>query len=518
MSRSVRCPRYSCEQLVITDPVMPCQDLIFAQIPVLNKLAILLIRTFVGPLIVTFVIALFILDMQFLWVYADDLMGKGLETSVILELMVYASARFVNMALPLAILMSSIMTMGTLAEHYELTAIKSSGQSLIRILRPLVVVIVLIAIGAFYFSNNGWPIANLKFRTLLYSVTQQRPALNLSDGVFYNGIDGFSIRVERKDPETGELTDVLIYDHRDPSEGSRMVIRAKRGMMRQTEDKRFLLLTLYDGHSYEEQKEDTRRPEDRINPHIANTFNEQIMRIDLSSLSFNKADEDLFKSAYEMMTINQLEEAVDSIDQRVIRKEQDLIRYGQRTLMLRRDTIEPVLTGLEPTGTASKTILRDLSYAQQLRAVQQASESVRNYQRSIENIKDDIEGKERLADRHEIEWHRKFFLAFSCIVLFFIGAPLGAIIRKGGLGLPTVVAIILFLIYYIVTIIGERMVKSGSLEPLFGMWMSSLLLFPMSIFLTYKAATDSSIMNIEAYTRWFTKLFKKKNADTSTVS
>ncbi len=484
----------------------------------MNKLALLLIRTFIGPLVVTFVIALFILDMQFLWVYADDLMGKGLETSVILELMIYASARFVNMALPLAILMSSIMTMGALAEHYELTAMKSAGLSLIRILRPLMILIVLIGVGAFYFSNNGWPIANLKFRTLLFSVTQQKPALNLSDGTFYNGIEGFSIRVGQKDNDTGALTDVLIYDHRDPSEGSRMVIRAKRGKMQQTEDKRFLLLNLYEGHSYEEQKEDTRRPEDRSNPHVASTFEHQVMRIDLSSLSFNKADEDLFKSAYEMMTIRQLEEATDSIRLRIERKRDDLVIYGERVLMMRRDTIAPSMPELPVKGDVNRMILRDLSYAQQLRALQQAQESVRNYQRSIENLKEDIEGKERMADKYAIEWHRKYFLAFSCIVLFFIGAPLGAIIRKGGLGLPTVVAIILFLLYYIVTIIGERMVKSGSLEPMVGMWISSVVLFPMSVFLTYKAATDSSIMNVEAYTGWFKKLVKRKNADPSTVS
>lgn len=483
----------------------------------LNKLAILLIRTFIGPFLVTFIIALFILDMQFLWVYADDLMGKGLEPLVILELMVYASARLVNLALPLSILMSSIMTMGALAEHYELTAMKSSGQSLIRILRPLIVVIVLISVSAFYFSNNVWPIANLKFRTLLYSVTKQRPALNLSDGVFYNGIEGFSIRAGQKNPETNELTDVLIYDHREASEGSRTVIRATRGEMKQTEDKRYLLLTLYDGTSYDEQKEEKRKKELRTHAHIANTFREQTIRIDLSSLSFNKADEDLFKSAYEMMTISQLEVAVDSIRTNIERKEQDLIRYGRRTSMLYRDTLD--VTSIDSTSYAgSKGVLTGLSYAQQRRAVDQAIESSRSYQKSIENLRTDINAKEKLADKHDIEWHRKFFLAFSCIVLFFIGAPLGAIIRKGGLGLPTVIAIILFLLYYIVTIVGERMVKSGNLEPLEGMWMSSIVLFPMSVFLTYKAARDSSIMNIEAYTSWFKKIFKKRNADTTAVS
>lgn len=475
---------------------------------------------------VTFLIALFILDMQFLWVYADDLMGKGLEISVILELMIFASARLVNMALPLAILMSSIMTMGALAEHYELTAMKSAGLSLFRLLRPLIIVIILIGVGSFYFSNNVWPVANLKFRTLLYSVTKQKPALNLADGVFYDGIDGFSIRVTRKNPETKELEDVLIYDHRDASEGSRTVIRAERGDMKQTEDKRYLMLTLHNGYSYDEQKEEKRRVENRTNPHVANQFEKQIMRIDLSSLGFQKADEDLFKNAYEMMRIDQIEVAVDSIDIRIQRKQDDIARYGSRMVRLYRDSLSiyptasanaAVQTNDSTLKSVRKGFMKDLSYSQQKRAFEVASEVVRNNKKNLENALIELRGKEKLKDKHLIEWHRKFFLGFSCVVLFFIGAPLGAIIRKGGLGLPTVIAILLFLVYYITTIFGERMVKAGTLEPIIGMWVSSVILFPMSVFLTYKAATDSSIMNVDAYKAWFRKLFKRKNADSTAV-
>lgn len=486
----------------------------------MNKLAILLLRTFIGPFVVTFLIALFILDMQFLWVYVDDLMGKGLELSIVLELMFYASARVVNMALPLSILMSSIMTLGALAENYELTAMKTAGLSLIRILRPLTFAIIAIAIGAFYFSNNVWPVANLKFRTLLYSVTKQKPALNLVDGVFYDGIDGFSIRVSRKDPQTDELFDVLIYDHRDPTEGSRSVIRATRGVMEQTEDKRYLLFTLYDGYSYEEQKEEKRRPDQKTYAHIWNSFETQIMRIDLSSLAFNKADEDLFKNAYEMMTIAQLNTSVDSLTVEVKRKEDDLARYGTKTLFLIRDTLVLAEATPSPDGRSqapSGHFTQEFSPSQQQRIVNQATETTRNFKKSLENMTGEIRARQKMADRYDIEWHRKFFLAFSCIVLFFIGAPLGAIIRKGGLGLPTLVAILLFLLYYVITIVGERMVKSGALEPLAGMWMSTVVLVPLSVFLTWKAATDSSIMNIDAYTSWIKNLFKKRNGDTATL-
>ncbi|MDG1158337.1 MAG: LptF/LptG family permease [Flavobacteriales bacterium] len=489
----------------------------------MKKLALLLLKSFIGPFIVTFLIALFILDMQFLWVYVDELMGKGLENMVIIELMIYASARLVNMALPLAILMSSIMTMGALAEHYELTAMKSAGVSLYKILRPLAVTIVIIGVAAFYFSNNVWPIANLKFRTLLYSVSQQRPSLNLDEASFYNGIEGFSIRVGKKNPETGELLDVLIYDHRDASMGSKTVIRAKSGSMKQTDDKRFLLLTLYDGYSFDEQKEERKKRDDRRFPHINNQFEEQVLTIDLSSLDFNQADEDLFKKAYEMMTISQIDVAVDSLVINVDQRIEDLQRFGARNVYLIRDTLD-----VSPHSPAAKDSLHQnsarfyfntLGFTQQKRAYEVAKDICRAGQRNIDNVMQDVGAREKLINKHLIEWHRKFFLAFSCIVLFFIGAPLGAIIRKGGMGLPTVWAIAMFLIFYVLTIVGERMVRSGVLEPWQGMWISSLVLTPLAIFLTTKAANDSPIMEADTYRRLFQKLFKSKtNEDPSAMS
>ena len=296
--------------------------------------------------------------------------------------------------------------------------------------------------------------------------------------------------------------------------------------MKQTEDKRYLMLTLYNGYSYDEQKEEKRRVENRTNPHVANQFEKQIMRIDLSSLGFQKADEDLFKNAYEMMRIDQIEVAVDSIDIRIQRKQDDIARYGSRMVRLYRDSLSiyptasanaAVQTNDSTLKSVRKGFMKDLSYSQQKRAFEVASEVVRNNKKNLENALIELRGKEKLKDKHLIEWHRKFFLGFSCVVLFFIGAPLGAIIRKGGLGLPTVIAILLFLVYYITTIFGERMVKAGTLEPIIGMWVSSVILFPMSVFLTYKAATDSSIMNVDAYKAWFRKLFKRKNADSTAV-
>jgi lipopolysaccharide export system permease protein len=275
-----------------------------------KKLSVLLLKSYIGPFVVTFMVAMFIFEMQFIWVYLDELLGKGLSGWVIFKLLVFASARLVNMALPLAILMSSIMTLGALAEHYEMTAMKSAGVSLLRIMRPLIFFSVGLSITAFVFANNIWPVANLKFRTMLFSILKQKPALNLMDGVFYDGIEGVSIRAGRNNQDTGELTDVLIYDHRGGEKANRTVIRAERGTMEQTADKRYLILTLFNGRSYDEQKDKkVRNPQHAL---IEGNFERMELRMDLSSLAFTADNEEVMKNPAEMMSVFQLDQAIDS--------------------------------------------------------------------------------------------------------------------------------------------------------------------------------------------------------------
>jgi lipopolysaccharide export system permease protein len=478
-----------------------------------KKLSQLLLKSFIGPFLVTFLVTMFMFVMQFLWKYVDDMMGKGIEIHVILELLIYASARLVNLSLPLAILLSSIMTFGALAENYELAAMKSCGLSLLRIMRPLIVFMTIFALGAFLFANNVWPIANLKFKSLLYSIIQQRPALNLTDGVFYNGIEGISMRVAHKNEETNELTDVLIYDHREKYKGNRTVIRAERGQMQQTEDKRFLVLTLFDGHSYDEQTAPT-GPQPGY-PSITNHFEKAILRIDLSGFEFGKTDEELFRNSYEMMTLGQLDFAIDSIENRVDQRKVDIQKYIKKNLYITRDSIRfdkysDSLKVLPDSVTNRKFFFERLTPSQRNRALEQAQDLSRGAKGYIERVQKDMEGKLSYVNKHKIEWHRKLFLAFACIVLFFIGAPLGAIIRKGGLGLPTVVALGFFIVYHVLTIIGEKLVREDVLEPVVGMWMSSIILFPLGVFLTYKAATDSTLLDREAYTKFIDKVFRKK--------
>jgi lipopolysaccharide export system permease protein len=459
-----------------------------------NKLSILLLRSYLGPFVVTFLVAMFIFEMQFIWLYVDDLMGKGLEPGVIFKLLVYASARIVNMALPLAILMSSIMTFGSLSENNELTAMKSSGASLFRIMRPLVVFTIALSMTSFLFANNVWPIANLKFRTLLYSIVQQRPALNLEGGVFYNGIEGISIRVMEKNQETGKLKDIVIYDHRGQERGNRTVIRAKQGTMNQTDDKRFLVLTLTDGVTYDEMVEERRK--ERKHPLVRGTFEEMVLRLDLSSFAFSGDNEEVFRNSYEMMTIPQLSDAIDSLEIR-----RDSVMYEGAMLGMQR---------LQQGGTApTERVVNGpwyfdiLSEAERSQAVSAAREATRRSKDHILRNIDEIESRDRYIRRHKVEWHRKFILGAACLVLFFIGAPLGAIIRKGGLGLPTVIALCLFIIYQLVTMAGEKMAKSGIIDVWMGMWMSTLLMFPLSIWLTWKASREAVLFDRDTYLRIF---------------
>ena len=430
---------------------------------------------------------MFVFEMQFIWVYLDDLVGKGIDPLTLLQLLIYASARIVNMALPLAILMSSIMTMGALAENYELTAMKSAGMSLSRILRPLVIFMVALSVFSFVFANNVWPIANLKFRTLLFSIVQQRPTLNLQSGVFYNGIEGISIRVMDKNIETGVLKDVLIYDHRNQNLGNRTVIRAQEGDMSETEDKRFLILTLKNGVTYEE-KEESGRPKkgtmqsaknEKHMPLVAGNFETMVLRLDLSSLIFQKNDEEVFRNSFEMMTIAQLDRAIDSLE-------------------LQKDSLNKAIQNFNTHNETSSTgtIVSHNSLNTKDIVVDKAKQS-----KTIEGMNEELMNRMKYINRHKIEWHRKFTLAFSCIILFFIGAPLGAIIRKGGIGWPTILALGIFILFEMLTIAGEKMTKSNILDPAVGMWLATFVTLPMGIFITYRARMEG---------KWQWNLFRKK--------
>lgn len=536
-------------------------------------------RSYLGPFVLTFFIVLFIFLMQFIWKYLDDFVGKGLDGFVIAELLFYASANLVPMSLPLAVLLSSIMTMGNLAEHYELVAMKSSGLSLFKVLAPLIVFIGLLAGGAFYFNNTISPFANLKFKALLWDVTRKKPSMELKEGIFYNGIEGYSIRVMDKDKETSRLYDVLIYQHDKQTPGNRRVIRAKEGEMIKSPNGQNLMLHLKDGVSYDEIVSADRDAA----PHTKNRFKEDFITMDLSGFDLQRTDEELWKSHMKMLSMRQLRDAIDSLNAQSNKRRAEMQRYMDRSVSIidttkikphisssrtksmqsasipldttRKDsnasnTVAPLTTtritnfnNLAPEDTAAREMAlsdRDISFrasqgsteestlqndsipgstyaklelADRRQVVNVAMNMTRNAKNYMARSKEDISSRVEFVNKHKMEWHRKLTLSLAVILLFFIGAPLGAIIKKGGLGLPVIFSVVFFLVYHITSITGEKMVETGKLLPSQGMWLSSAILLPIALFLTYKAAKDASLFDWDVYVRMLErvgKLFAKK--------
>lgn len=478
----------------------------------MKKLHKLVLRSWLGPFILTFFIALFILLMQFLWKYIDDFVGKGLEWYIIAELMFFASASLVPMALPLAILLSSLMTFGNLGEHLELAACKSAGISLQRVMRPLIITAVLVSISAFYFSNNVLPVSNLKMGTLLYDIQQQRPALNIKEGVFYSGIQGYTIKVNKKSEDGKMLKEVMIYDHMERNGASKVIV-ADSGKMEMTVDEKYMILTLYNGYSYEEVEPKNRR--ENTYPHQRSSFQENAIRFDMGAFKLERHDEDIFKNNHQMLNVWQLAAQRDTLVMK-LKEQRHMMAQGLLKNFLYFNTYldtTPAADSLKAmlaiqTPKPKSDILANFPEEFHKNIVENAANIARNNKVYVNSSAMGLEGRIKQIRRYEIEWHRKFTLSVACLVLFFIGAPLGAIIRKGGLGLPAVISVIFFVLYHSVSMIGEKFSRQGSFDPLMGMWMASVLLLPIGIFLTYKATTDSVILDMTTYLKPFEKIGK----------
>lgn len=450
---------------------------------------------------------MFVLLMLFLFKYIDDLIGKGFEWYTILQLMLYASATNVAMALPLSVLLSSIMTYGSLGENYELVAIKSAGVSLRRAMYPMIVVVTILSITAFIFSDNMLPVANRKYYSLLYDVRQQKSANLLPEGVFSSSFPNYSIRVNKKDPDGQTLHDVMIYTKNEADNNVNVLI-AKEGRMYRTMDNQFLVLKLKDGVKYEEQPgEKTFEQRQRFTRF---RFKETEQKFDLSFMKLRRTDENLFRSAVQMMDLKQLKYFGDST-----KRQTDsalLINYRLITPYIKYFSVpKKAVTNIKYAPFKNDNVLNGLSTQQQVAALMNASNEVRTVQDVIKNRADMYKEASKSVRNFALEYQKKFELSAACIVLFLIGAPLGAIIRKGGLGMPVVVSVIFFLIYYITWTIGEKSAKGGSLSPVIGEWISIIVLTPIGIFLTYKAANDSVLFDMEAYKRFFNKLLRRKD-------
>lgn len=461
---------------------------------------------------------MFVLLMLFLFKYIDDLIGKGFKWYIILELMMYASATNVAMALPLSVLLSTIMTYGDLGENYELVAIKSAGISLSRAMYPMIIVVSMLSVSAFFFSDYMLPIANLKYFSLLYDVRNQHSATLMPQGVFSNTFPGYTIRVERKDPNGQNLYDVMIYQ-KDDNSNNTTVTFAKEGLAYRSPGDKYLVLKLKDGIQYAESAGDQGyNPRQRL---MRFRFKEMDNRFDLSALSLKHTDQSLFLNNFQMMDLRQLRNyqkatqfSTDSLLKLQMRAISPYMRYFQmrdyKVTLKHYLPADSIYHGyMTPNANRNEP---NYKLNRQLSAVNNAKNAVQTIEGIIKNNTVRTKDNDSQIRHSAVEYHKKYTLSAICLVLFLIGAPLGAIIRKGGLGLPVVVSVVFFILYYIISTIGEKSVKEGSMPIIVGMWISIFILLPIGIFLSYKATTDSALFDMEVYKRFINRFIRKKAA------
>ena len=465
----------------------------------------------------TFAICLFLVLMQFLWRYIEDMVGKGLGLSVLGEMFLYAALQLIHMALPLSILLSSLMMFGNLGESLELLAVKSAGIPLLKIMSPLIVLITLISIGTFFYQNDVMPKVQTKFYSLFISIRQASPELDIPQGVFYKQIDGYNLYVESKNQETGMLYDVMIYDTASGFQNMAVII-CDSAEMNMTEDKTMLIFKMYKGQQFANFNQgDNYKPASDVPLFARQNFDEKTMMISYDA-NFNRYGEEVIVESSQANYVSKdLEELTASIDSmklvidsvnrvdRQMMKNYSYLSFRNSYPQEKRDSL--IAVEKEVVVPSPDTLLQSKDLQLQSQIMQSA------YMKADNNSNDFLfrsmskTATQRTLNLSWIEWHRKFTVSFACLVFFFIGAPLGSIVRKGGIGTPIVISVVLFIIYYILENVGRKMVRDGIWEHWMGMWFSAMILLPLGVFLTYKAMNDSVIMNTDTYIMFFKRLF-----------
>lgn len=490
-----------------------------------KRLYTFMIQTFLPVFFMTFFICLFIVLMQFLWRYVDEMVGKGLEMSVLFELFFYAAVTMIPLALPLSILLASLMTFGNLGERLELLAIKAAGVSLLKVMRPLILLVSVIAVMAFFFQNDVLPKAQVKMWTLLYSMRQKSPELDIPEGVFYDQINGYNLYVQHKDRDKGLLREMMIYDMSQGFDNA-MIVRADSGRLMTTPDKQNLVLTLFSGESFENLKSERSNSYSNI-PYRRETFSKKELIIPFDA-TFTRLDDGLMQGQYVGKNYTELRTSIDSINTIVDSLGGDysvkLKKSGYFGLYSDNLSSDSTVRArqIETTMASAKEINLDslwMSENNQRRQlyVARALERATTYKNDYEFSAITLSDKQYTKRRHEIELMKKFTLSLACIIFFFIGAPLGAIIRKGGLGVPIVVSVILFIIYYIIDNTGYKLAREGVWPVWQGIWLSSAVLLPLGVFLTTRATKDSAVLNLDLYAEFFRHLFGKDKVRDITI-
>lgn len=484
----------------------------------MKKLYRYIVRSFLGTFLFTFFIVLFVLLMQWLWLYVDDLVGKGLELKILAELFFYMSITFIPMALPLALLLASLMCFGNFGEHYELVAMKASGISMWKVMRPLVIFSVMLSGLAFFISNNLIPVATLKGHTLLFDVQRKKLAFNIKEGIYYKDIENYVIYVDKKGEDGSSIYGVKIYEHSDRL-GNMKIISADSGMMSLSPNQRNIIFTLYNGYNYTDltntDNYKATRPFERM------SFKQEQIKFSLKDFDMTRSSEDMYKSYQTMMNISQLSRSLDSLEHRYEQKQKAFsenfsrrwtnynslhANQGQEAPIVQTDSL-----CADSLSLLKWPLLDNISEPDRNSVLEMAIANARNAKENASFNNIDLRSQTENINKHKKEYHKKFTLSIACLIFFFIGAPLGTIIRKGGLGLPVVVSVLFFVVYYIISTMSEQMAVFGNLNMFLGVWMSSIVLFPIGLFLTFKATTDAALFDADSWKKFFQKLFKKKH-------
>lgn len=455
----------------------------------------------------TFFICLFIFMMQFLWKYVDELVGKGLEMEVLVQFFFYSAVSLVPASLPLAVLLASLITFGNFGERYELLAMKAAGISLLKIMRPLIVFIAFVCGISFYFQNVIGPKAEVKLWTLLISMKQKSPELDIPEGVFYDAIDGYNLYVKKKNRETGVLYNVMIYNFSDGFENAHIIV-ADSGKLEMTADKKHLFLHLYHGEMFENLKAQSMSAENV--PYRRETFREKHTIIEFNS-DFSMVDASIMSNQSRSKDMKKLQASVDSmtaisdsVGRSYYREVNNIGTYRLTPSLTKQDTV--IMQAANLRGYNVDSLFQSSTLMQKQRIISSASSTVGNLANDWNFKSFNIKQNDQDIRKHQTEWHNKITLSLACLIFFFIGAPLGGIIRKGGLGMPVIASVLIFIIYYIINNTGYKMARDGNWVVWMGMWTSTAVLAPLGAFLTYKSNNDSVVLNADAYVDWFKKV------------
>ncbi|MEJ6759396.1 MAG: LptF/LptG family permease [Schleiferiaceae bacterium] len=470
----------------------------------MNTLDRYVLKSFIRPLIPTLGIMVFFFLMQMVWKYVDDLAGKGIEWYIILELMTYWAASVVPFALPVSVLFASLLTFGNFGEHYEMAAMKSAGISLFRGIRSLIILNILIAFAAFFFYNNVIPMANLRGQSLLMNISKSKPAFHITPGIFYNGFDGYSIKIGEKSGEDSELLkDIYIYDHKEAKKGNHKVLTAASGIMRTVANDQYLEIELHDGATYEDiiKKE---RDDRKKMPWARSEFDTAYIRFSLGNFS----SEDLYKTRkrdFMMLNTQQLKEKADTLSAQITERQANFEKnlHGKYKF----NYIE--ISSADNQSALRDDLMQNLVIGMRVRASQNAVRLARSNLDYLRQMEREMEWRKEMHLRHWIEYYKKYALGVSVLIMFFIGAPLGSIIRKGGIGLPLVISTISFLVFHILNTTFEKMGREMLIDVTAAVWIPSIILAPIALWLTYSASTDTALLSGEWYSKLSTRFTRK---------